>query len=87
MLKKFQTIKRNHFMLKKNKNTLKYQLRDKKYRTDMQQEIHTRYLKHDDLNDETHIKKSIIDVKERRDGYEKMIANARKIPTTFSYVS
>ena len=44
-------------MLKKNKNTLKYQLRDKKYRTDMQQEIHTRYLKHDDLNDETHIKK------------------------------
>ena len=37
----------------------------------MQQEMHTRYLKHDDLNDETHKKKPITDVKEQRDGYEK----------------
>ena len=32
------------------------------------------------------MKTPTIDEKEQREGYEKMIANAREIPTTFSYV-
>ena len=33
------------------------------------------------------MKTPTIDVKEQREGYEKIIANAREIPTTFSHVS
>ena len=67
-------------MLKNNKNKLKYQLREKKYRMlfkDMQQEIHTTDLKHDELKDETH-KKKPDNWRERTKGWIRINDSQRK---------